>query len=106
MLSPKEATAVLGSDILTKKVILLAVVALLMLTQLPGTSTAGGSMRYARPEIDHVLTGFLEQGVWYFLCTAPTYPYRIAPRYMTYGPPPPDCCPVPCYPAKKPVRPR
>lgn len=95
-----------GSAILTKKVILLAVTALLLLTQLPAPSDAGGRMGYAGPEIDPVLTGFLEHGVWYFPCYAPTYPCRIAPRYMTYGPPPVDCCPVPFSPPERPMRPR
>jgi hypothetical protein len=38
------------------------------------------------------MMGFKNQGVWYFLCTAPAFPVRIAPHYFQFGPPPP-CAP-------------
>jgi hypothetical protein len=55
---------------------------------------AGGFAPAYGPPLDASLMAFKEQGVWYFLCEAPTYPYRITPHYLTYGPPPP-CGPVP-----------
>lgn len=63
---------------------------------LPHICQAGHSGRLNGPTPDHTLMGFLEQGVWYFLCTAPAYPVRIGPHYQTYGPPPPPCPAPPC----------
>ncbi|AFM27098.1 hypothetical protein [Desulfomonile tiedjei] len=60
---------------------------------------AGGNSRVHQPPLDVSLMAFKEQGAWYFLCTAPAFPYRIPPHYATYGPPPPPCGPVPCAPA-------
>ncbi|MEW6533911.1 MAG: hypothetical protein AB1473_23990 [Thermodesulfobacteriota bacterium] len=57
-------------------------------------SSAQGRNRW-QPAIDQSLTGFVEQGAWYFLCYSPEFKQRIAPYYKTYGPPPPQCCPPP-----------
>jgi hypothetical protein len=56
-----------------------------------------GSNRQS-PELDYSLMGFKEQGVWYFPCVAPQYPVKIAPCYVSYGPPPPCMPPAPCAP--------
>jgi len=56
-----------------------------------------GSQKQAS-EIDYTLMGFKESGVWYFLCTAPQYPVRTVPSYVTYGPPPPCMPPAACAP--------
>jgi hypothetical protein len=50
------------------------------------------------PPADLSLMAFKEQGIWYFLCSAPEFPYRIPLHYLTYGPPPPQCVPPPCGP--------
>jgi hypothetical protein len=71
---------------------------------LSGVSFAGGGAGGYGPPLDQELMGFKEHGAWYFLCTAPAYPYRIGPHYRTYGPPPPPCGPVPwAYPAAAPL---
>jgi hypothetical protein len=88
----------------TKKVLyLLAIVASASLFS-PMLVKAGGSVAAYGPPLDASLMAFKEQGVWYFLCEAPTYPYRIPPHYLTYGPPPP-CCPVPLGPPVAPAPP-
>lgn len=51
------------------------------------------------PPLDVALRGFKDQGVWYFLCTAPYYEVRIPPHYLVYGPPPPYCPPPPVPPS-------
>lgn len=61
-------------------------------------ANAGGTPHLAGPALDYTLMGFKEQGVWYFLCCAPTYGCRIPPHYLTIGPPPPPYCPPPCVP--------
>src|SRR5271157_6588737 len=54
----------------------------------PGVNAGGyGQM----PPLDESLIGMKEQGVWYFLCDAPIFFYRIPPHYATFGPPPPPC---------------
>lgn len=58
-------------------------------------SYAQQSHAVAAPPLDPVLSGFKDQGVWYFLCTAPYYPVRIPPHYLTFGPPPPCGPPAP-----------
>lgn len=78
-------------------VVSLALVAMLGVTQLPTVSSAGGpGPPHYGPPLDGSLMAHKEQGVWYFLCTAPHYPYRIPPHYLVYGPPPPACAPPPC----------
>ncbi len=72
-----------------KKLILPLCVSMVLLS--PMLSTAGGNPVVAGPMLDETLMGMKEQGVWYFLCTAPAYPYRIPPHFMTFGPPPPPC---------------
>ena len=75
---------------------------MLIVTQFPVLSNAGGPVGVYGPPLDQSLMGFKEQGVWYFPCVAPAYPYRIAPQYATFGPPPPPCGPVPCAPPMPP----
>lgn len=78
-----------------KRTIILALFAVFVFgTATPEISFAGGTpLHYAAP-VDPVLTGFKEQGVWYFLCTAPVYQYRVPPHYTSYAPLP-QPCPVP-----------
>lgn len=58
---------------------------------------AGGPRpTYMPAPLDESLMAFKEQGVWYFLCEAPMFPYRIPVHYQTYGPPPP--CGPPAHP--------
>lgn len=73
----------------------LAAAFLAALIALPASlSWGGGAARPAHyPPLDYSLMAFKEQGVWYFLCEAPQYPYRIPPHYATFGPPPPACPP-------------
>jgi hypothetical protein len=61
---------------------------------------AGGTTGSPKlPPLDDTQMAFKEQGVWYFLCTAPVFCDRIPPHYLTYGPPPAQCPPPPCFPA-------
>jgi len=62
---------------------------------LPTDSLAGGRGPRGSARLDDTLMGFKEQGIWYFLCTAPVFDQRIPPHYLTYGPPPPNYCPPP-----------
>lgn len=74
-------------------VVLFAITALL---ELCTVSHGGGTGGASSPPLDPTLMGMKEHGAWYFLCVAPTFPCRIPPHYMTYGPPPPQYCPPPC----------
>lgn len=77
-----------------------AAILTILLIAMTGLSLGGGNGPYQQgPELDHTLMGFKEQGAWYFPCVAPQYPVRFGPAYVTYGPPPPPCGPVPCAPA-------
>ncbi len=80
---------------------------MILMTLLLGSVCYAGGQRVAYgPPLDETLMAFKEQGVWYFLCEAPVYPYRIPPHYLTFAPPPPPYCPVPCAPpAMAPRRP-
>ncbi len=61
---------------------------------------AGGAARPPQtPPLDYTQMAFKDQGIWYFLCVAPEFCERIAPHYLTYGPPRPPCAPPPCVPA-------
>lgn len=70
-----------------------------ILSVAPGFAAGYGSNGQS-PELDYSLMGFKEQGVWYFPCVAPQYPVKIAPCYVTYGPPPPCMPSAPCAPGK------
>ena len=83
-------------------VVLLALLGFMVLSPL-SYAEEGVKGAYYGPPLDETLMAFVDQGVWYYLCTAPVYPCRIAPRYLTYGPPPPPCCPVPYAPPPPPV---
>ncbi len=77
------------------KLILFIIVAALALMLHPFVCCAEtGAGKGKEPPLDVSLMGFKDQGIWYFLCEAPTYPVRIGPHYLMYGPPPP-CCPPP-----------
>ena len=81
----------------TVPVAMLAVIGLL----LPGLSGAAGPPPppgFGPPPVDWSMMAFKEQGVWYFLCEAPVYLYRIPPHFLTFAPPPP-CWPTPPCPA-------
>ncbi|MBI5250020.1 MAG: hypothetical protein HY912_11045 [Desulfomonile tiedjei] len=80
-----------------KRLTILVLGILIGVAQISAVCAGGGSRK--EPPLDNVLMGMKEQGVWYFLCTAPAFPHRIAPHYATYGPPPPPCGPVPCAPS-------
>ncbi len=86
-----------------KKLVILFLGILIGVSQISG-ACAGGSAGPKEPPLDTTLMGMKEQGVWYFLCAAPTFPHRIPPHYMTYGPPPPPCGPVPCAPPQMPAK--
>jgi len=73
---------------------LFAVVLGLALFAGAGYGEMSGQGKGKKPPLDPTLTAFKEQGVWYFLCEAPTYCQRIPPHYLIYGPPPP-CGPTP-----------
>ena len=64
----------------------------------PAIALAGGPLIAALPPLDPILMAFKDQGVWYFFCFAPQFPYRIPPHYFSLGPPPPLYCPPPCAP--------
>lgn len=85
-----------------RRLFLGALVFLAVVSVFPGVSWSGGPGTMRPAPLDPVLMGFKEQGVWYFLCTAPEYCYRIPPHFQTYGPPPPPCCPVPLIPVPPP----
>jgi len=72
------------------------IVTLLTMASLP--IFAGNAVRPNFPPLDPTLMGFKDQGIWYFLCTAPVFCERIPAHYLTYGPPPPQC-PPPCLPS-------
>jgi hypothetical protein len=80
------------------KLLIVVVGILIGISQVSAVTYAGGTPRVQEPPLDTTLMGMKEQGVWYFLCTAPAFPHRIPPHYATYGPPPPPCGPVPCAP--------
>jgi hypothetical protein len=77
----------------TLAAVLIAITGLLHLCT---ASYGGGTGGASNPQLDSTLMGMKEHGAWYFLCTAPIFPCRIPPHYMTYGPPPPPYCPPPC----------
>lgn len=79
------------------KQIILRVISVLVfiIFSVPMESTAGGTTGRGSAPLDETLMSFKEQGVWYFLCTAPVFNCRIPPHYLTYGPPPPEYCPPP-----------
>lgn len=58
---------------------------------------AGGPYRhgFSKPALDRSLMGFKEQGVWYYLCSAPMQPHRIGPYYLQVMPPPVMCAQIP-----------
>ncbi len=91
-----------GGAGLKARVTAIIIFAVIVLTQFAPTCGAGAPAGAYGPPLDESLMAFKEQGVWYFLCIAPAYPYRIAPQYATYGPPPPPCGPVPCAPIMPP----
>lgn len=53
-----------------------------------GAGPAPGPVAHA-PVPDLELMAFKDQGVWYFLCSAPAFPVRVDFHALTYGPPPP-----------------
>jgi hypothetical protein len=73
-----------------------------MCSVLNGPVWGGFVPRVPAAPLDQSLMAFKEQGVWYYLCSAPVYPCRIPPHYLTFGPPPPHYCPPPCAPAPVP----
>lgn len=91
------------------RTVALFILALALATALhPISAVAAPPAHQRTPPLDHTLMAFKEQGVWYFLCTAPLYCQRIPPHVQTYAPPPPPCFPVGSSvgppPAKKPPR--
>lgn len=97
-----ESNGIRGRKVTRKFFCVLPVIAVAMMLS-PMALNAGGFAPAYGPPLDTSLMAFKEQGAWYFLCEAPTYPYRIPPHYLTYGPPPP-CGPVP--PCGPPLGPR
>ncbi len=78
------------------KILVCLLIALSAICCSPLICQGGGSGKGGLPPLDYSLMGFKDQGVWYFLCTAPAYPVRIGPHFQTYGPPPPPCPVPPC----------
>jgi hypothetical protein len=82
------------------KTLTLVSITIAVLLQLCAAAHGGGKGGASTPPLDTTLMGMKEHGAWYFLCVAPTFPCRIPPHYLTYGPPPPYC-PPPCMPAPR-----
>jgi hypothetical protein len=83
------------------KTLTVVLIAIVVVLQLCAASHSGGTRGASTPPLDTTLMGMKEHGAWYFLCVAPTFPCRIPPHYLTYGPPPPEYCPPPCAPAPR-----
>jgi hypothetical protein len=66
----------------------------LLLPALTGATGPPPPPGFGPPPLDLSLMAFKEQGVWYFLCEAPIYLYRIPPHFLTIAPPP-ACWPMP-----------
>ncbi len=83
------------------KALTVVLITITVLLQLCASSYGGGTGGASTPPLDTTLMGMKEHGAWYFLCVAPTFPCRIPPHYLTYGPPPPPYCPPPCAPVPR-----
>ena len=86
-----------GSTVL-RKISIFVALTVSVCVLISSAMAGGGIVVPHQAQLDPTLMAHKDQGVWYFLCEAPTFYKRIPPHYVTYGPPPPPYCCPPAHP--------